>query len=130
MGLTSLYLDTNGNEKLNKKDLLIATGGFKQSLYKKKKGDLLATNREEAMFEAMSDLLSTPPPEDFNFVYNTGTIFTNKKGKHPISSLCPRKGIASTKLDWSLLSAAWSQNMFEKVPENYKVSNAIVVHRE
>jgi hypothetical protein len=83
VGLNSLYLDTNGNEKLNKKDLLIATGGFKQSLYKKKKGDLLATNREEAMFEAMSDLLSTPPLEDFNFVYNTGTIFTNRKGKIP-----------------------------------------------
>jgi hypothetical protein len=62
---------------------LIATGGFKQSLYKKKKGDLLATNREEAMFETMSDLLSTPPLEDFNFVYNTGTIFTSRKGKTP-----------------------------------------------
>jgi hypothetical protein len=105
---------------------LIATDGFKQSLYKKKKGDLLATNREEAM----SEFLGATPLEDFNFVYNTGMIFLIKKVKDPISSLCPRKGIASTKLDWSLLSAAWTQNMFEKVPVNYKISNAIVVHGE
>ena len=80
--LTSVYLDTNGNGKLNKgKDLLIASDdGFEKTLYKTKKGDLLATNSEEAMLEAMSDLFGGLPGT-FEFIYETGMIFTSKKGK-------------------------------------------------
>ena len=80
--LTSVYLDTNGNGKLNKgKDLLIASDdGFEKTLYKKKKGDLLATNSEEAMLGAMSDLFGGLPGT-FEFIYDTGMIFNSKKGK-------------------------------------------------
>ena len=80
--LTSVYLDTNGNGKLNKgKDLLIASDdGFEKTLYKTKKGDLLATNSEEAMLGAMSDLFGGLPGT-FEFIYDTGMIFTSKKGK-------------------------------------------------
>ena len=80
--LTSVYLDTNGNGKLNKgKDLLIASDdGFEKTLYKTKKGDLLATNSEEAMLGAMSDLFGGLPGT-FEFIYETGMIFTSKKGK-------------------------------------------------
>ena len=79
---TSIYLDTNENGKLNKrKDLLIASDdGFKKTLYKKKKGDLLATNSEEAMLGAMSDLFGSLP-DTFEFIYDTGMIFSSKKGK-------------------------------------------------
>ena len=80
--LTSVYLDTNENGKLNKgKDLLIASDdGFEKTLYKTKKGDLLATNSEELMRVAMSDLFGGLPGT-FEFIYDTGMIFTSKKGK-------------------------------------------------
>ena len=82
--LTTLFIDTNGNGKLDKgrKDLLIgAYGDYEKSFYKSKRGKLHATNNEESISEALSNLFGGPPPEECDCIYNTGIIFTDKRGK-------------------------------------------------
>ena len=81
---TTLFIDTNGNGKLDKgrKDLLIgAYGDYEKSFYKSKRGRLHATNNEDAISDALSDLLGGPPPEECDCIYSTGIIFTDKSGK-------------------------------------------------
>ena len=75
---TSVYLDINGNGKLNKKkDLLIGSEDFEKSLYKAKRGNLHGTNNDRAMRNAQNELYG----EDGDFEIGNGFIFSNNKGR-------------------------------------------------
>ena len=75
---TSVYLDINGNGKLNKKkDLLIGSEDFVKSLYKAKRGNLHGTNNDRAMRNAQNELYG----EDGDFEIGNGFIFSNNKGR-------------------------------------------------
>ena len=81
-GVTSFYLDSNNNGKLNKKkDLLISTTSFDASLYKKKRGNVLATNNQVAMVDALTEVIGAPPSDGSSLVIDAGLIVSNRKGK-------------------------------------------------
>ena len=81
-GVTSFYLDSNGNGKLNKKkDLLISTTSFDKTLYKTRRGDVLATNNQVAMIDALTDVIGVPPSDGSSLVIDAGLIVSNDEGK-------------------------------------------------
>ena len=82
VGITSFYLDSNGNGKLNKKkDLLISTTSFDKALYKAKRGNVLATNNQVAMIDALTEVIGAPPSDGSSLTIEAGLIVSNRKGK-------------------------------------------------
>ena len=81
-GVTSFYLDSNNNGKLNKKkDLLISTTSFDATLYKAKRGNVLATDNQVAMIDALTEVIGAPPSDGASLVIEAGLIVSNRKGK-------------------------------------------------
>jgi len=78
---TSIYLDTNQDGLLNtESDLLIGSGGFERSLYKSKKGSLIATNGAKRMTDAFADLYEEDP-DILDSLREEIFVASNKKGK-------------------------------------------------
>ena len=64
-----------------KKDLLISTTSFDATLYKAKRGNVLATNNQVAMIDALTEVIGAPPSDGASLVIEAGLIVSNRKGK-------------------------------------------------
>ena len=79
---TSVYLDVNGNGKLNKsKDLLIGSDVFEKALYKKKKGTIHGTNNEDTIELAEMEVYGEIYGEVGDDRMENGFVFNNKNGR-------------------------------------------------
>ena len=87
---TSIYLDSNQDGKLNKdSDLLIGLDVYEKSLYKSKKGSLLATGSPKRMTDAFADLYEEDP-DILDSMREEIFVASNKKGKTlDVMSLLP-----------------------------------------
>ena len=78
---TSIYLDTNQDGILNtESDLLIGLDVFERSLYKSKKGSLLATGSLKRMPDAIADLYEEDP-DILDSLREELFVASNKKGR-------------------------------------------------
>ena len=78
---TSIYLDSNQDGKLNKdSDLLIGLDVYEKSLYKAKKGSLLATGAPNRMTDAFADLYEEDP-DILDSLRSEIFVVSNKRGR-------------------------------------------------